>query len=79
MLILAILSTVKLGFQSKFSKKQVKKPADVLIFNFFVFLFSGIIFSYGLIGADKAVLLYGLAGAFFTALLPKHFQSVLFL
>lgn len=76
-LVLAILSTVKLGFQSKFSKKQVKKPADVLIFNFFVFLFSGIIFSYGLIGADKEVLLYGLAGAFFTALFQLSYTQAL--
>ncbi|MBQ8510675.1 MAG: hypothetical protein IJ493_12280 [Clostridia bacterium] len=76
-LLLAILSTVKVGFQSEFSKKTVKNTADVLMFNFFVFLFSGIIFSYGLIGADKAVLIYAAIGALFTALFQLSYTEAL--
>lgn len=35
-LILAVLSTIKVSFQSRFSKTTVKNTADILIFNLYV-------------------------------------------
>lgn len=58
-LLLSILSTVKISFQSAFSKKSVKNKADILVFNFLVFLFSGILFSVGIVNSSPAV--YGYA------------------
>lgn len=76
-LILSLLSTVKVGFQTTFSKKTVKNSADILMFNFFVFLFSDIIFSHGLINSDYQVLVYALIGGLFTALFQLAYTEAL--
>ena len=76
-LLLCVLATVKVGFQSAFSKKSVKNKADILVFNFFVFLFSGILFSSGIINSSLAVYAYAFVGAFFTVLFQLTYTEAL--
>lgn len=76
-MILAILSTIKSGVQSEFSKKSVKNSADALVFNLLVFLFSGMIFSYSIISSDIEVLIYATFGAFFNVLFQLLYTKAL--
>ena len=76
-LTLAILATIKASVQGEFSKKMVKNTADVLIYNFLVFLFSGIIFSYRLVSSDIEVWVFASLGAFFTVLFQLLYTKAL--
>ncbi len=75
--LLSILASVKISFQSAFSKKTVKNTADILVFNFFVFLFSGLLFSIGIITVSPTVLGYAFFGAFFTVLFQLTYTKAL--
>lgn len=76
-LLLSILSTVKISFQSAFSKNSVKNKADILVFNFLVFLFSGILFSVGIVNSSPAVYGYAFFGALFTVLFQLTYTEAL--
>ncbi|MBE6688295.1 MAG: DMT family transporter [Ruminococcaceae bacterium] len=62
-ILLGVLSSSKMSFQTAFSKKNVKNSADALCFNIFVFIFSALLFLPRVFGCSPTVWLYALAGA----------------
>ncbi len=67
-LLLSILGTAKMSFQSAFSKKTVRNSTDALCFNIFVFMTVSVLFLPRVFGCSSAVWLYAfLSGVFAVA------------
>ena len=75
--LLSVLAALKVSFHGAFSKKTVKNKADILVFNFFVFLFSGILFSGGIVNSSPVVYGYAFVGALFTVLFQLTYTEAL--
>lgn len=65
-LILCVIATAKMSFQSAFGKKDIRNSADAVCFNGLVFLFAAILFSGDLFGCPWQVWIYALLGAAFS-------------
>lgn len=76
-LILSILSTSKVSFQSAFGKQNVKNSADTLAFNGLVFVFSAVIFLSEVFGCSPAVWGYASIGALFNVLFQLFYMTAL--
>lgn len=61
--VLCTLATAKMSLQSAFGKKSVKNTADALCFNALIFIFSGIVFLYKVVGCPAPVWIYAALGA----------------
>lgn len=76
-ILLGVLATAKMSFQSGFSKNNVKTSTDALAFNGFVFAFSAALFLPQIFGCSNEVWLYAAVGAAFTVIFQLLYTKAL--
>ena len=76
-ILLGVLATAKMSFQSGFSKKEVKTPTDSLLFNGVVFAFSAAMFLPKIFGCSPVIWAYAVAGAVFAMMFQLLYTTAL--
>ena len=76
-LLMCILATSKMSFQSAFGKKSVRNTADAVAFNGLVFVFSALLFSYKIPGCSLPVWAYASIGGAFSVLFQLAYTKAL--
>lgn len=65
-LLLSVLATAKVAFQTAFGKKTVKNSTDALYFNIYIFIVAAILFLPKVFGCSSQIWLYAIVDAIFT-------------
>ncbi len=76
-LMMCILSTAKMSFQSAFSKQTIKNSTDVLVFNICVFIISAVLFLPKVFACSHAVWIYAAIEAVGTILYQMFYTKAL--
>ena len=76
-LALCVFATCKISFQGAFGKNNVKTSADAIIFNFFVFVFSALMFLPKVFSCTPVVWVYAGCAAFCTVLYQMFYTKAL--